>query len=445
MRITRDPLKATAVRWVVLGLVSSIYFVTYIDRVNISIAAPTISTELGIGPAVMGLIFSAFSVPYTLLQMPGGWLADRIGPRRALSGMGLLWAFSTALTAVPASAVGLAIARLGVGLAEGGAFPAATRAFTTWIPSARRGLAQGLPHSFARLGGAAAPPLVVALTLAYGWRIAFVALGGVSLLLMLVWAWFYRDRPRDHWLTNPAEVELLEREASAPVADARATATPWRALLRRMWPVTVVDFCYGWSLWVFLTWLPSYLSSGRHLALEQLALFASLPLLGGMFGDAIGGILTDWLWRRNHRRLARAGQSAVGLLLSLAFVVPAVSVASPVTAVWLLSASFFALEISNAPLWASAMDIGGSHAGVGAGMMNTGFGVAGIISPFVFGALVQATGTWSLPFLLSAVLLLAGAAVACLFIDPIGPLMSMQPSALSGQEKPTEQLILADS
>jgi hypothetical protein len=133
-------------------------------------------------------------------------------------------------------------------------------------------------------------------------------------------------------------------------------------------------------------------------------------------------VLTDWLWRRNHPRLARAGQSALGLLLSLVFIVPAVFVASPVTAVWLLSVSFFWLEMSNAPLWASAMDIGRGYAGVGAGMMNTGFGVAGIISPFAFGALVQATGTWSLPFLLSGVLLVAGAVVAGLFIDPISPL-----------------------
>ena len=123
------PIRASAVRWIVLGLVCSIYFVTYVDRVNISIAAPTISTELNLSPAAMGLIFSAFSIPYTLLQIPGGWLADRLGPRRALSGMGVLWALSTAFTAVPTSAVGLVLARLGVGSAEGGAFPAATRAF----------------------------------------------------------------------------------------------------------------------------------------------------------------------------------------------------------------------------------------------------------------------------------------------------------------------------
>jgi MFS family permease len=266
MRNSKGPVKATAVRWIVLGLVCSIYFVTYVDRVNISIAAPTISTELSLAPAVMGLVFSAFSIPYTLLQIPGGWLADRFGPRRALSGMGLLWAFSTALTAIPTSALGLAVARLGVGSAEGGAFPTATRAFTAWIPSARRGLAQGLPHSFARLGGAAAPPVVVALMLAYGWRAAFVALGAVSLLLIFVWGWFYRDRPRDHWLTNLAEIELLDREAGTPGTEARAKATPWRALVRRMWPVTLADFCYGWSLWVFLTWLPSYLSRHETLA-----------------------------------------------------------------------------------------------------------------------------------------------------------------------------------
>jgi ACS family D-galactonate transporter-like MFS transporter len=173
---------------------------------------------------------------------------------------------------------------------------------------------------------------------------------------------------------------------------------------------------------VFLTWLPSYLSAARNLSLGQLALFASLPLIGGVFGDALGGMLTDWLWHSGHPRLARAGQSAVGLLLSLAFVVPAIFVASPVTAVWLLSASFFWLETANAPLWASAMDIGRSYAGVGAGMMNTGFGVAGILSPFAFGALVQVTGDWSLPFLMSAALLVAGAGVAVLFIDPISPL-----------------------
>src|SRR5438445_928468 len=141
--------------------------------------------------------------------------------------MGVLWALSTAFTALPTSGVGLVLARLGVGSAEGGAFPAATRAFSAWIPSARRGLAQGLPHSFARLGGAAAPPIVVALMLAYGWRTAFVALAAVSLMLIVVWAWFFRDRPRDHWLTNRAEVALLDRDTSMVGAEARAQPTPW--------------------------------------------------------------------------------------------------------------------------------------------------------------------------------------------------------------------------
>ena len=404
--------KPTNVRWIVLAGICALYFVTYLDRVNISLAAPSITAELRLSPTELGLIFSAFSVAYAALQIPGGWVADRIGSRKALSGMGLLWALFTALTALPAGLTSMLLVRLGVGVAEAGAFPAATRAFTTWIPSNRRGFAQGLPHSFARLGGALAPPIVIGLILAFGWRMAFVGLGAASLVWVTVWVWFYRDRPRDHWLTNVAEVELLDAQAPALDEALKPGRTAWRALIARMWPVTLADFCYGWSLWVFLTWLPSYLSTDLGVDQNQLALFAALPLAAGVVGDTAGGLLSDALWRRGRTRLARSGQIAIGLVLSLVFVLPAVFASSPIVTVWLLSASFLCLEMTNAPLWASAMDITRQHVGEGSGLMNTGFGVAGIISPVVFGALIQATGNWTLPFVLSAALLLVGAGLA---------------------------------
>lgn len=416
----------THARWLVLAAVCTVYFITYLDRVNISLAAPAIQRDLQLSPSEMGIVFAAFSVSYAALQIPGGWLADRIGPHWALTAMGLLWSLTTLLTALPSSVFGLIVARLGLGLAEGGAFPSATRAFTAWTPSSQRGLAQGLPHSFARIGGAVAPPIVVGLVLTSGWRMAFVVLGVFSFLWVGVWAWAYRDRPRDHWLTNREEIELLEREASDQHTD-HPGPIPWGPLIRRMWPVTLADFCYGWSLWVFLTWMPSYLSSARQFNLNQLALYATLPLVAGVVGDTVGGLLSDALWRGGHARLARAGQTAAGLLLSLAFVLPAAFVESPVTTVWLLAASFFCLEITNAPLWAVSMDIGREFAGVGSGMMNTGFGVAGILSPIVFGALVQATGNWALPFVFSSVLLFIGAGVA-LRIDPTTPLVDARPA-----------------
>src|SRR5579883_1359275 len=417
----RGVAQPSRVRWAVLATICSVYFITYVDRVNISVAGPSIAKEMHLSPTELGVMFSAFSFAYAALQIPGGFLGDRVGPHKALGLMSLLWSIATAATAIPASLLGLILVRLGVGTAEGGAYPTATRAFTAWIPASQRGLAQGLPHSFSRIGGAVTPPVVIFFILHWGWRSAFLILAAVSLVWTVVWFWFYRDAPRDHWLANQSEVEMLQRETT-PQVNADAAHVPWAPLLRRMLPVTIADFCYGWSLWVFLTWLPSYLSTARHFNLQQLALFTTLPLVAGVAGDTVGGISSDLIWKAGHPRAARSGQIALGLLLSLVFVLPAAFTSSPITAVWLLSASFFCLEVTNAPLWALAMDIGHDYAGVGGGMMNTGFGIAGIISPIVFGALVQATGSWSLPFVVSSALLVLGAGVTY-FIDPVGPLV----------------------
>ena len=414
-------IRCSRVRWLVLSMILLVYFITYIDRVNISVAAPTIVKDLHFSLTQMGVVFSAFSITYAILQIPGGWIGDKFGPRRALAGMGILWSLMTALTALPSTVLGFALVRAGLGVAEGGAFPTSTRALSAWIPSNQRGLAQGLPHSAARLGGAVTPPIVVALILGYGWRTAFVVLGVLSFLWVLLWIWLYRNRPREHWLTNDQEVEMLERTTVQGAQQDKPGPTPWGPLIRGMWPVTLTDFCYGWSLWVFLTWIPSYLTTARHFNLKQLALYATLPLLAGVIGDTLGGISSDALWQRGRHRLARAGQTALFLILSLAFVVPAVFTGSPVAAALLLSASFFCLEMTNAPLWALSMDIGQEHAGVAGGMMNTGFGIAGIISPIIFGALVQATGNWTLPFVVSSALLLIGAGVTY-FIRPTGVL-----------------------
>ena len=170
-----------------------------------------------------------------------------------------------------------------------------------------------------------------------------------------------------------------------------------------MWLVTVVDFCYGWSLWVFLTWLPSYLSDARGFKLDQIALMTTLPLLGGVVGDTLGGVISDAIFRRTgNLRLARRTLLVVGLGGAFAFIVPAIVTGSALGAVYLLAAAFFFLELTNAVLWTLPLDIAGQYAGTAGGMMNTGFGVAGMISPVVFGVLIQRTGHYELPFFISA-------------------------------------------
>ena len=194
-------------------------------------------------------------------------------------------------------------------------------------------------------------------------------------------------------------------------------ATPWRKLIRRMWLVTFVDFCYGWLLWVYLTWLPSYLKESRGFDLKHLALFTALPLLAGVIGDTLGGVVSDRIYKATGRlRLARCAVLLVGMGGSLAFLLPMISVKDPITAVWLLTGSFFFLEITNPVLWTLPLDIAGKYAGTAGGMMNTGFGIAGMISPVAFGYLIEHTGSYDVPFLVSAVLLALGI-VAALFID----------------------------
>ncbi|OLC76696.1 MAG: MFS transporter [Acidobacteria bacterium 13_1_40CM_4_65_8] len=411
--MTRSALK---IRHLILFVLCLMYFIAYIDRVNISVAGPMLRKELGLTPTELGLIFSAFAYPYAAMQIAGGWMSDRFGPRLVLAVLSLLWATATILTGLSWSVASLVAFRILVGVGEGGAFPAATRALTCWLPIRERGFAQGITHSFARLGGALTPSIVLAIVARYGWRESFIVLGAASLAWTAVWVASFRDTPDEHpWVTAP---ELAAIRTGGESTRAARGPTPWRQIVSRMWLVTVVDFCYGWSLWVFLTWLPSYLSDARGFRLDQIALMTTLPLLGGVVGDTLGGVISDAIFRRTgNLRVARRTLLVVGLVGASAFILPAIVTGSAIGAVYLLAAAFFFLELTNAVLWTLPIDIAGRYAGTAGGIMNTGFGVAGMISPLVFGVLIHRTGHYELPFFISVGLLLVGA-LCSLGIDP---------------------------
>ena len=421
-------------RYLILGILCLMYFIAYVDRVNISVAAPLIRKEWGLSASELGLVFSAFAVPYTVMQIAGGWLADKFGPRLVLALLSLLWGAATIFTGLAGGVASLVVFRFLLGIGEGGAFPTATRAFTYWMPATERGFAQGITHSFARLGGAVTPPIVLAIALASGWRESFLVLGGISLVWTVVWVWLFRNTPIEHKWVKPAELEEIGIKSSEMHYAAKGK-TPWIMMIKRMWLVTFVDFCYGWSLWVFLTWLPSYLKDSRGFDLKQVALFATLPLLAGVVGDTLGGVTSDFLYKKTHNlKLARRALLVVGLVGALVFILPAVYAHAAVTAVYLLTASFFFLELTNAVLWSLPIDIAGKYAGTAGGMMNTGFGIAGIVSPVVFGFLIDTTGSYEVPFVITAVLLLIGA-VAALFIDPTKHIEVVEP--LLGDLRPS--------
>src|SRR5262249_36902302 len=190
-------------------------------------------TDLGLSNTQLGLIFSAFAIPYALFQLIGGWIGDRFGARLTLASCCAVVAVVTMLTGAARGFVSLFALRLALGFGEGAAFPTATRAMSHGMPASRWGFAQGITHSFARIGNALTPPLMAALLAFSSWRASFVMLGLATGVWIFFWTRCIRDGPRD---AHP--------RSARPIV-------PWRHLARRILPVTVVDFCYGWTLWLF--------------------------------------------------------------------------------------------------------------------------------------------------------------------------------------------------
>src|SRR6266851_3427679 len=203
--------RPSRVRHIVLGLTVAAYMITYMDRVVISAAVPTIQKEFGFSLVTMSYIISSFRWGYALFQIPGGWFGDRIGPRRALTLIVTWWSLFTSSTALAWNAVSMIIIRFLFGIGEAGAFPIATRSLSRWMLPAERGFAQGITHAGSRLGAAMTPSLVVLVIAHYGWRAAFVMFGMLGLAWSAVWFWYYRDTPTEHTSVNKAELQLLTR------------------------------------------------------------------------------------------------------------------------------------------------------------------------------------------------------------------------------------------
>jgi sugar phosphate permease len=411
-------------RWYVLLLISVMYLITYLDRVNISTAAPVISKEFGFDKVTMGVIFSAFVWAYALFQVPGGWLSDRFGPRGVLTGVVTYWSVMTAATAAAFSGASFIIVRFLFGVGEAGAFPGATRAMQLWYPRRERGLVQGITHSASRLGAAIAPGIVVLIMSNFGWRPVFYVCGTVGLIWSLWWFLTYRNLPEEHSLVNKAELEIIRGRGPGgeinPPPIEKQTNVPWRTLVSsgNMWAIMIAYFTYVYCLWIFLSWLPSYLIEFRHFTLIKVGLFASLPLLAGVVGDTVGGVATDWLLKvSGSAKIGRRVVAIVGLLGCAVCIVPAALTDNAYAAVYCLTASLFFLEFTIGPSWAVPMDTGGKYSGTVSGMMNMAGNFGGAISPIVFGALVQ-VGSWQAPFIVAAVLLVIGSAVWAFWLDP---------------------------
>jgi MFS family permease len=400
---------------VVLGLVCVMYMITYVDRVNLSTAASDIGRDLSLSNTKVGFAFSAFGYPYLLFQVFGGWVGDRFGPRRTLFACGLVWTAATLLIGLSGGLAMLVAMRVLLGIGEGATFPVATRAMQSWTPKSRRGFAQGITHAFSRFGNALTPPIVAWLIAIVTWRGSFVALGCCSFVWVMVWVWYFRDVPAEHPAITAAELDRLPNRGTGADGSIRATADaiPWGPLARRMMPVTIVYFCYGWTLWLYLSWLPSFFLHEYQLRISQSALFSSAVFFAGVGGDLLGGTISDAVLRRTgDLRKARRNVVVIGFLGSFLCMLPVLATRDLTLIVLCLGGAFFFAEIVIGPMWAIPMDIAPAFSGTASGLMNTGSALAAILSPQIFGIVVDHTNNWRLPFIGSLGLLLAGAVLA---------------------------------
>jgi ACS family glucarate transporter-like MFS transporter len=407
---------AFAVRNRVVAFTMALAAVTYLDRVCISVLAPRISAELHLTRVEMSYIFSAFAVSYAAFGVPAAWWADRDGARKVLTLVVLVWSAFTAATAAAWNFLSMLIIRFCFGIGEAGAWPSVARVYSRWIPLSSRGRIQGIFFAGAHLSGGVTPLIVAAMAGWLQWRAIFLVFGAVGTVWAVCWYAWFRDEPRQHKSVLAEERDHIEATRGVSITKDQGN---WMAVFKTptVAPLCIQAFANSYGFYFFITWLPTYLAEAHGMKGAEWATFSGLPLMLSFVADLTGGEGSDKLARRIGLRNARRAFGVGGYVLAALAIFLATRLGSGVAAGLFIAIGGACSMLTLAPAWASAVDVGGRHAGVTAGVMNTVGQVGGILSPIVLAYLVDATGNWNLPLLvLAAIYAVAG--VAWLAINP---------------------------
>ena len=407
-----------AIRNRVVAFTMALAAVTYLDRVCIAVLAPQISTELELSRVQMGYIFSAFAVAYAAFGVPAAWWADRDGARKVLTWVVLVWSGFTMATALAGNFLSMVVIRFLFGVGEAGAWPSVARVYSRWIPLTERGRIQGIFFAGAHLSGGLTPLVVAALAGWLQWRMIFIVFGLVGALWAVCWYVWFRDEPRDHKSVSAEERDHIEATRGLAAGQAQASGS-WTGVFKTptVAPLCVQAFANSYGFYFFITWLPTYLGQARGMTGAELAIFSGLPLMLSFIADLTGGEGSDRLARKIGLRSARRAFGVGGYILAALSIFLSTQVGSGFAAGLFIAIGGACSMLTLAPAWATAVDVGGRHAGVTAGTMNTVGQVGGILSPLVLAYLVDATNNWNFPLLVLAGIY-AVAAVAWLLINP---------------------------
>ena len=431
--------RSSRVRWFLVFLLFILSAVSYLDRVNISIAGGSIAEAYHLSDVQLGKVFSAMLVGYALFQTVGGRLADRFGPRRVLAGGVAWWGIFTALTAlVPANIRGavlvFVVVRFLLGAGEAVIYPSANQFIARWIPTAERGVANGWIFAGVGAGAGLTPLLITQIMVRYGWRSSFWVCSLIGFAGGAVWFLSARDTPAEHPSVSASELTLIRSglAQAQPNHDPNAFVS-WRRILRskEVWAVTLSYFCYGYVAWIFFSWFYRYLAKVRGLDLKASAFYTMLPFLAMLVCCLLGGAINDRLTKRQGPRVGRCGVAVFAIAVAGIFIALGSQVQSARLASLVLAGGAGALYLSQSSFWSVTADIAGASSGSVSGFMNMGNQIGAALTASLTPWIAVRFG-WTTSFLVAAGLCLVGS-VCWLIVDPTRHLTALQGSAGGGQ------------
>jgi MFS transporter, ACS family, glucarate transporter len=416
--------KTTRIRWFLVFWLFVLSAVSYLDRVNISIAGGAIVDAYHLTDVQLGKVFSALVGGYALFQTVGGHLADRFGARRVLTAGVLWWGVFTALTAlVPANIAGalaLFIAiRFLLGAGEAVIYPAANQFVARWIPVRERGIANGWIFAGVGAGAGLTPPFITYFMVHYGWRSSFWICAGVGFAAGAIWFLIARDTPAEHPRVSSEELARITSGLTVKDAKTAATLVAWKEVIqsREVWAVTISYFCYGYVAWIFFSWFYRYLAKVRGLDLKASAFYSMLPFLAMLVCCLLGGLANDRLTKWRGARLGRCGLAAFAMAGAAIFIAFGARVQGARLASVVLAGGAGALYLSQSSFWSVTADIAGGSAGSVSGFMNMGGQIGGTVTGSLTPWIAARYG-WTASFLVAALLCLLGA-LSWLVVNPM--------------------------
>jgi len=345
-------MKIKGLRWCVVSLVAVATVINYVDRNALAVMWPNISQELGMDKEDYALILSFFMVGYAVGQSLFGKVFDMIGTRFGFLLSIIIWSISISLHAVVRTTTAFGVARLGLGLGEAGNWPGATKSNAEWFPIKERALAQGIFNAGASVGAVISAPLIALMYLLWGWKVTFVAIGGLGIIWIIPWLIIYKAPPDKHpWLSEQEREYILSGQKPDSSADvgSEQIAPGWFEMLRykETWAVVLSRFFLDPVWWLFVSWLPIYLADRFGFDIKQIGLFAWVPYVGAAVGSVFGGWLSGSLIGRGWSvNAARKLTITLGGVIMLPTLLATAYASTPLAAVLLIALILFGFQLA---------------------------------------------------------------------------------------------------